>query len=81
MWSNLETFGIRNDLEVLDDLEIVYPEKELLTRYLLFNNAKFMKILFELLGSEFHSLAETAWNLVARLPLYMDFPEEVNLNK
>lgn len=25
VWSNLETFGIRNDLEILSDQEITYP--------------------------------------------------------
>ena len=74
MWSNLETFGIRNDLEILSDLECQYAEKGTLTRYLLFENEKFMKILFELLSSDNTRLAEAAWNMAARLPLYENFP-------
>jgi hypothetical protein len=78
VWSNLETFGVRNDLEILDSVEITYPQKDTLTRYLLYNNPKFMSILFHLLGSNSKPLAETAWNLVARLPIYLNFTEEVD---
>lgn len=38
VWSNLEMFGIRNDLEDLRELEIIYPQPESLVRHLLFNN-------------------------------------------
>ena len=40
-----------------------------------------MSILFQLLSSDNKSLAQTTWNLVARLPLYEEFPEEVDFEK
>lgn len=36
---------------MLSELECVYADKNTLTRYLLFENEKFMKILFSLLAS------------------------------
>ena len=40
-----------------------------------------MDILFSLLKSEYKALAETAWNLIARLPLCLDFKEEISFEK
>ena len=37
-----------------------------------------MNILFQLLSSDNKSLAQTTWDLLARLPLYQDFPEEID---
>ena len=71
----------KNDLEILSDLECVYAEKNTLTRYLLFENEKFMKILFDLLTSEHQKLAEAAWKMVARLPLNENFPYEANIQR
>lgn len=68
VWSNLEMFGIRNDLEDLRELEITYPDSESMVRHLLFNNEQFMTLLIKLLqGSD--SLANAAWQVASRLPL------------
>ncbi len=68
VWSNLEMFGIRNDLEDLRELEITYPDSESMVRHLLFNNQQFMTLLIQLLqGSD--SLANAAWQVASRLPL------------
>ena len=40
-----------------------------------------MDILFSLLKSEYKTLAETAWNLIARLPICLDFNEEIFFEK
>ena len=62
-------------------MEMTYPDKEKLTRYLLYHNKKFMDILFSLLKSEYKALAKTAWDLIARLPLCPEFNEEISFEK
>lgn len=69
VWNNLETFGIRNDLEDLTELEISYPEKDSLVRHLLFKNQTFMDLLVKFLQSEEDKLAQAAWRVANRLPL------------
>ena len=69
VWNNLETFGIRNDLEDLTQLDISYPEPESLTRHLLFKNKEFMTLLINLLQSNEDRLAHAAWKVASRLPL------------
>ena len=68
VWSNLEMFGIRNDLEDLRELEIVYPQPESLVRHLLFNNQQFMTLLIRFLQAP-EPLASAAWQVASRLPL------------
>ena len=72
---------MRNDLEILSDLECEYAEKNTLTRYLLFENEKFMKILFDMLTSNNQKLTEAAWKMVARLPLYENYSFEADVQK
>ena len=40
-----------------------------------------MKTLFQLLASPNNQIAEAAWNLAARLPLYNEFDLELDLSK
>lgn len=68
VWSNLEMFGIRNDLEDLRELEITYPDSSSMVRHLLFNNELFMTLVIKLLQAP-EPLATAAWQVSSRLPL------------
>lgn len=69
VWSNLENFGVRPDLKILDDLEITHVEPTTLIRHLLVNDEKFMTLLFKTLESTDEESKVNAWALLERLPL------------
>lgn len=70
VWNNLENFGVRPDLKILDDLEITHVEPTTLIRHLLVNDEKFMTLLLKTLESEDEESKTNAWSLLERLPLY-----------
>lgn len=43
--------GVRNDLKLLDDLQITHVDPQTLIRTLLLNDEKFMKLLHRILNS------------------------------
>lgn len=81
VWSNLETFGVRNDLEILTDQEIVYPDGELLTRNLLFKNQTFIDKLVLMIQSSDETQAKAAWKIISRLPLIRKPLDEFNIDQ
>lgn len=72
IWTHLENFGMRADLEILYDKEYEHPNGDTLTRHLLLRNNKFMLILLGLLQVDDESLAASAWSIISRLPLAAD---------
>lgn len=79
VWNNLETLGIRNDLKILDDLEMPVADPHTLIRFLLLHDQKFMDLLFQILHSENVDNRKAAWALLERLPLCEDTKCEFDL--
>lgn len=69
VWSNLEAMGVRNDLKILDDLEIVHVDPQTLIRTLLVSDERFMGLLFKILNNPEENNRRAAWRLLQRLPL------------
>lgn len=69
VWNGLDALGVREDLKVLDDIELSQPEPSTLPRYFLLHNDRFMELLFQLLKQE-GSVAECSWAMLMRLPIY-----------
>ena len=60
---------MRNDLKILDDLEITHVDPQTLIRSLLVSDAKFMALMFKILNSPEENNRKAAWRLLQRLPL------------
>jgi hypothetical protein len=50
VWNNLEIFGVRGDLEILDSGEVEYPKRDTLARTKLYDDGKFMALMFRMLA-------------------------------
>lgn len=65
----LDAIGAREDLKILDSVELTQPDPKTLPRYLLIRNKHFMELLLRLIKEDDKN-GQVAWNLLFRLPVY-----------